>query len=189
MRLRDTVLGSLLLACMLCAAPAGDEAPRSNAAVIALNKHRRVVAEADAAHRRALAAADKDLRAARAEALKRALKSHSLEEANRIDRVLKGGASRLVAEDAKGLSKLLVERKFIGYRLANHAVRAIELRADGSIGKGAGFEDRWRAAAGNVIVIGGNDFESECVRCDDGTFRGVFPTGESIILYPEPAQP
>lgn len=180
----------LLVACGLGAALAKDDGaadtPRSQAAIAALKKHERAVAVADADRRRAVATADRALRDELDAALKSALKGQNLEEANRINAVLKArGAGGLIADDAHGLSKLLIQRKFLGYRVANHAVRRLELRRDGSIGEGAAFENRWRAASANTIVIGGNDFQSECVRCEDGTFRGIFPTGEAMILYPD----
>ena len=189
---RSMVPGSVLLlvACYLGAASAkdngADDAPRSQAAIAALKKHERAVAAADAERRRAVVAAERALRDELDAAIKSALKGQNLEEANRINAVLKTrGAASLMADDADALSKLLVRRKFLGYRLANHAVRRIELRPDGSIGDGAAFENRWRAASAHTIVIGGDNFQSECVRCEDGTFRGIFPTGEAMVLYPD----
>ena len=73
-----------------------------------------------------------------------------------------------------------------GYRLANHPYRELELLANGTIGKGRAFEDRWHATSGNTIAIGGRDFDTDLVRCEDGTFRGIFPTGEAMILSPDP---
>jgi hypothetical protein len=92
-------------------------------------------------------------------------------------------------EDADSLRKYVVAHRTFGYRLGGHPYREMELLPDGTIGKGRAFEDRWRVPSKNTIAIGGANFESELVRCEDGTFRGVFPTGESMILSVDPTGP
>jgi hypothetical protein len=174
------------------------EAPQTPAAREALDRYNRAAAQAEKDYRAAITKARHELLEALEVAKKIVMKNGSLDEANRIESVIKANRTdapiKVNPDERKAptLSERIATQRYFMYwwgtheKLIGKEPRVLELLPNGRIGQGADSSERTWKATGQGLVISGEVGAVDLVECVDGTFRGSSRhSGAAVTLAPK----
>jgi hypothetical protein len=166
---------------------AASATPHSLAARQALDRYEHAKQDAQTTYHRTMEQATQKLITALEAAKQQAMRGGDLNEANAINVAITQAKGGIAGPDEEGplSADAVAAQRWFNYKFSRTRARAMELRPDGTIGRGAaGYEKRW-SVQGDCIVISGNGGDMVLHPCKDGTFRGMLlKTGEEGILAP-----